>query len=316
MKPDSRAPGRVGALTTAPDRSPGGVALGALGATLSCSTGLRSFERLRGRLERTNFRGRTVSLRGGIGVAVGAVAAGARVGSCAAGPSAPGSSRVAVAALVATMSAGAAGLVDDMDAGAHDGGAPAKGLAGHLGALARGRVTTGVIKIAVIGSGALVSGVLLARHRSAVGARGPCATAVDAATSAVDVAAWANVLNLLDLRPGRALKAAAALSAPLLADRRPSAEAARILAAGVLGTAVAALPEDLMEDTMLGDTGANAVGAVVGTALAAHPSRTVRGLAALVGTALVLASERVSFTRVIARTPALALLDSLGRRPS
>ena len=296
MKPDSRAPGRVGALTTAPDRSPGGVALGALGATLSCSTGLRSFERLRGRLERTNFRGRTVSLRGGIGVAVGAVAAGARVGSCAAGPSAPGSSRVAVAALVATMSAGAAGLVDDMDAGAHDGGAPAKGLAGHLGALARGRVTTGVIKIAVIGSGALVSGVLLARHRSAVGARGPCATAVDAATSAVDVAAWANVLNLL--------------------DRRPSAEAARILAAGVLGTAVAALPEDLMEDTMLGDTGSNALGALVGAALAAHPGRAVRTAAALAGTALILTSERVSFTRVIARTPALALLDSLGRRPS
>ena len=67
---------------------------------------------------------------------------------------------------------------------------------------------------------------------------------------------------------------------------------------------------------MLGDTGANAVGAVVGTALAAHPSRTVRGLAALVGTALVLASERVSFTRVIDRTPVLAALDGLGRRVS
>ena len=158
--------------------------------------------------------------------------------------------------------------------------------------------------------------MLLARHRSAVGARGPCATAVDAATSAVDVAAWANVLNLLDLRPGRALKAAAALSAPLLADRRPSAEAARILAAGVLGTAVAALPEDLMEDTMLGDTGSNALGALVGAALAAHPGRAVRTAAALAGTALILTSERVSFTRVIARTPALALLDSLGRRPS
>ena len=80
--------------------------------------------------------------------------------------------------------------------------------------------------------------------------------------------------------------------------------------------AAAALPEDLMENTMLGDTGANAVGAVVGTALAAHPSRTVRGLAALVGTALVLASERVSFTRVIDRTPVLAALDGLGRRVS
>ena len=38
--------------------------------------------------------------------------------------------------------------------------------------------------------------------------------------------------------------------------------------------------------------------------------------AALAGTALILTSERVSFTRVIARTPALALLASLGRRPS
>ena len=50
--------------------------------------------------------------------------------------------------------------------------------------------------------------------------------------------------------------------------------------------------------------------------LAAHPSRTVRALAALAGTALVLAGERVSFTRVIARTPVLAALDGLGRHAS
>ena len=42
----------------------------------------------------------------------------------------------------------------------------------------------------------------------------------------------------------------------------------------------------------------------------------MRALAALAGTALVLAGERVSFTRVIARTPVLAALDGLGRRPS
>ena len=222
-----------------------------------------------------------------------------------------------MAALVATTAAGAAGLADDLDAGAHDGGTPAKGLAGHLGALARGRVTTGVLKIAVIGSGALVSGVLLARCRGPVsGGRGPVPTAVDAVTSAVTIAAWANVHNLLDLRPGRALKTAALLSGCLLADRREGTEAARTLAAGALGVAVAALPEDLMEDTMLGDTGANAVGALVGTALAAHPGRTVRVLAALAGTALVLASERVSFTRVIAHTPVLAALDGLGRHAS
>lgn len=324
MKRENRAPGRAAApaaladaSTAAPDRSPTGVALHALGATLAWSAGAGSFEGLRPRLERTNFRGRTTSLRGGVGAAAGAVAASARIDRAV-----PGSEAVAVAALVATTTAGVAGLADDLDAGAHDGGAPVKGLTGHLGALARGRVTTGALKVVVIGSGALVSGVLLARYRNrsllgpVAGARGPLAVAVDAATGAAVIAAWANVHNLLDLRPGRALKTAALLSGSLLIDRRRGAGASRALAAGALGIVAAALPEDLLEDTMLGDTGANAVGALVGTALAAHPGRAVRGLAALVGTGLVLASERVSFTRVIAGTPVLAALDGLGRRPS
>ena len=218
------------------------------------------------------------------------------------------------AAVAAAGAAGAAGFIDDLDGGAHDGDPPAKGLMGHLSALARGRVTTGAVKIAVIGSGALVAGVLLARHRGAAAApRRLPATALDAAVSALTIASWADVHNLLDLRPGRALKAAALLTSPLLVDRRPAAAASRALAAGCLGAAAAALPGDLMEETMLGDTGANALGALAGTALAAHPSRLVRAGAAAAGTALVLASERVSFTRVIARTPALAALDAVGR---
>ena len=257
-----------------------------------------------------NFRGRTVSLRGGVGVAAGAVAASAQLGRAL---GAGAGTRPAAAAVAATGAAGAAGLIDDLDGGAHDGDTPAKGLKGHLSALARGRVTTGAVKIAVIGSGALVAGVLLARHRAAAPLRRPAATALDAVVSAVTIASWADVHNLLDLRPGRALKAAALLTAPLLADRRPAAAACRALAAGCLGATAAALPGDLMEETMLGDTGANALGALAGTALAAHPARPVRVAAAAAGTGLVLASERVSFTRVIARTPALAALDAVGR---
>ena len=286
-------------------------ALAALGTTLSWSQGIAKFDAVARRLERVNFRGRTVSLRGGVGVAAGAVAASAQLGRAL---GAGAGTRPAVAAVAATGAAGAAGLIDDLDAGAHDGQTPAKGLKGHLGALARGRVTTGALKIAVIGSGALVAGVLLARHRGAATApRRLPATALDAAVSALTIASWADVHNLLDLRPGRALKAAALLTAPLLADRRRAAAASRALAAGCLGAAAAALPGDLMEETMLGDTGANALGALVGTALAAHPARLVRALSAAAGTGLVLASERVSFTRVIARTPALAALDALGR---
>ena len=296
-----------------PHRPEGAVstALAALGTTLSWSQGIAKFDAVARRLERVNFRGRTVSLRGGVGVAAGAVAASAQLGRAL---GAGAGMRPAAAAVAATGAAGAAGLIDDLDSGAHDGQAPAKGLKGHLSALARGRVTTGAVKIAVIGSGALVAGVLLARHRAAAAPlRRPAATALDAVVSAVTIASWADVHNLLDLRPGRALKAAALLTAPLLADRRRAAAASRALAAGCLGAAAAALPGDLMEETMLGDTGANALGALAGTALAAHPARPVRVAAAAAGTGLVLASERVSFTRVIARTPALAALDAVGR---
>lgn len=251
-------------------------------------------------LGRVNFHGRTVSLRGGLGAAAGAVTAGARLWRACPAPARP-----ALAAVVATAAAGGAGLLDDLDQGAHDGPSPAKGLRGHLRALARGRVTTGVVKVAVIGSGALVGGVLLARGRGG----GLVATAVDAAGSAVVIASWANLLNLLDLRPGRAAKAAVVVCLPLLAG----GGASRLLASGALGTAAATLPEDLMERTMLGDTGANALGALVGTALAAHPCRLLRAVAAGTATALVLASERVSFTQVIESTPLLDALDRCGR---
>ncbi len=88
-----------------------------------------------------------------------------------------------------------------------------------------------------------------------------------------------------------------------------------MLAAGTLGVSLMALPEDLLENTMLGDTGANAIGALLGTALACHPHAVVRAGAALSGVSLILVSEKVSFSRVISDTPVLAALDGLGRRP-
>jgi hypothetical protein len=65
---------------------------------------------------------------------------------------------------------------------------------------------------------------------------------------------------------------------------------------------------------MLGDTGANALGALLGLGA----TRLGRGgrLAVLAGLcALNGASEVVSFTKVIQRTPPLHWLDMLGRRP-
>ena len=75
------------------------------------------------------------------------------------------------------------------------------------------------------------------------------------------------------------------------------------------------LCDDLAGRSMLGDTGANSAGALLGTALVARTGRRGRLLALAVVTVLTLISEKVSFTKVIESTPGLRELDALGRPP-
>ena len=93
------------------------------------------------------------------------------------------------------------------------------------------------------------------------------------------------------------------------------ASAQRLLASGLNAAAITALVEDLQETTMLGDTGANAAGALLGTSLAANDSWKLRLETTLGVVGLILASEKVSFSKVIAANPALNWLDQLWRRP-
>ncbi|NAZ78215.1 hypothetical protein GTQ99_22795, partial [Kineococcus sp. T13] len=124
-----------------------------------------------------------------------------------------------------------------------------------------------------------------------------------------------NLLNLFDLRPGRAAKVAlvAAASLAVGAPGSRGAAAARPPAAGVAGACAAVLPADLAGRSMLGDTGANALGALLGVCALARWGRTGRGAALAVVLALTLASERISFSRVIEAVPLLRELDRLGR---
>jgi UDP-N-acetylmuramyl pentapeptide phosphotransferase/UDP-N-acetylglucosamine-1-phosphate transferase len=236
---------------------------------------------------RTNYAGRPVTLLGGPALALAATA------SAVAG--APAGSRAA-AALVGTVS-GLVGGYDDL-AGARPEQARDKGLAGHLRALRAGRVSAGAVKVAGIGAAAAAAALLTRRNRALT----------DAVLTTGLVAGTANLVNLLDLRPGRAAKAAALAAAAGLGS--PSGA----LVAGPLGASLAVLPDDLGERVMLGDCGANAVGALLGLRLAAVPGRAARAGALAVVVGLTLASERVSFTRVIEATPVLRELDRLGRR--
>jgi Glycosyl transferase family 2 len=152
---------------------------------------------------------------------------------------------------------------------------PERGFRAHLAAWK----TTGVVKLLGIPAYALL------RTRSCSGA--------------LLVGLAANALNQLDTRPGRALKAYIA---------------AAVVVDAPLGIAVLLLPYDLREMTMLGDAGANALGALLG--LKSVDRLTGRGrwlaIGALAG--LTIVGERTSLGRLIERAPGLALLDSLGRR--
>ena len=253
-----------------------------------------------GELHRTNFHGRTVTLAGGPALALGATV-GATVG-------AP-STAVAAAALTAGAAAGAVGFYDDV-AGNRPEQKTAKGFRGHLGALREGRVTSGLVKIGGVGAAGLAAAILLSADRGVQARRrgGAVRATADVLLGAGVIAGTANLVNLLDLRPGRALKAGALIGAPLTLGRGGG------VAAGALGAGAALLPSDLGEEIMLGDAGANALGALLGVALAAKTGTRGRAAALAVLAGLTAASERVSFTKVIQDTPWLRTLDELGRK--
>lgn len=243
--------------------------------------------------DRTNHAGRTVTLLEGPAYAVGAAGASALLG---AGPG---------PVVAAVASAGLGGL-DDLA-----GDSSSKGLKGHLSALARGEVTTGAVKIVGLGITGLVSAALIdraSRAADATGARG-IPGAVDTLVGGAVIAGTANLLNLLDLRPGRALKATILLGALTATSPRSGAAAG-----AAAGAAVGLLGPDLSGEAMLGDTGANSAGALLGAALVQRTGRRGRWVALGALTALTLASEKVSFTQVIESTPVLRQLDALGRR--
>lgn len=230
------------------------------------------------RWSRLNHRGDEVSLLEGVWAVVGS-----------------GLPLVALDPSAATVAfgAGATGAFDDLHPDA-----TRKGLRGHLGALRRGEVSPGTIKIVgLCGTAALGSWV--------GGRRNPLDIGLDAAV----VAGSANMANLLDLRPGRCLKVIVGVGVPLAwgygASRGPAA-------ASAVGASLVLLPCDLRGTTMLGDTGANALGALLGHS-SAGGSRRSRLVVLAVLTAATLVSERVSFSAVIDANPFVRAIDQWGR---
>lgn len=192
------------------------------------------------------------------------------------------------------LGVGALGLIDDV-LGAGD----ERGWRGHARAAAEGGFSPGLLKAA--GAAGLALFVL---------AGSSLETAEYLLAAALLVLAT-NFFNLLDLRPGRSIKALVLLGAGLTLG---TLEFDPLWTLGLfLGPLLVLLPVDLRERGMLGDTGSNLAGAVAGLWLVLSLGTTGQLIAlALIGTATIYGEFR-SISRLIDRTPGLRHLDSLGR---
>jgi Glycosyl transferase family 4 len=185
-----------------------------------------------------------------------------------------------------------AGLHDDYHAG------QVRGLRGHVRELAGGRVTSAIVKLVVIVGAATWAAASLGDGLARVLLGIPV------------IAGSANLWNLLDVRPGRALKwfLLAALVLVLWYVRYDD-----LLLGAAIGSAAALVIFDLRERAMLGDAGSNVLGFIIGIAL--FRLLPTWGLGIALGVILVLhaLAETVTLSRIIEAIPPMRWFDGLGR---
>jgi UDP-N-acetylmuramyl pentapeptide phosphotransferase/UDP-N-acetylglucosamine-1-phosphate transferase len=242
--------------------------------------------------QRTNFRGNPIITAGGVVAILAVVAVEALLTLTSVGEPEPSPRRLV---LSATIAFGALGLLDDLR-----GDGSVSGFTGHLRSLARGEVTTGAVKLLGGGVVALALGWSIERSFAVA--------VLDGAL----IALVANVANLLDRAPGRTTK----VTALVFAAFALGTGATELFAtAVVVGAGLALLVPELRERVMLGDTGANVLGAALGVGIAVTASVPSKVAVTVIALGLNALSEVVSYSSLIERTPPLRAFDRLGRQP-
>ena len=186
-----------------------------------------------------------------------------------------------------------AGILDDII-----GNRDVSGLKGHFKSLFKGKLTTGGFKALFGGFIGIVISIAISKN------------IYDIVINTLIIALSTNLMNLLDLRPGRAIKGYLVISLVLLFTL---GEYTRNLLLLILPNVVAYFNQDLKAKAMMGDTGSNVLGISIGILFVMGYSLKVRLIWLAFLIFIHILTEKYSLTKIIENNKFLNFIDKLGR---
>ena len=196
--------------------------------------------------------------------------------------------------MLAVITVSLLGFIDDMP-GQRD----SLGFKGHFGALFKGRLTTGGLK--ALGGGLLAFMIAISLDRSWT----------DILLNTLVIALSTNLMNLFDLRPGRAVKAYMVFL--LIITVLALGQINWLIIAPLTGAVLYYSRADLQGKVMMGDAGSNVLGITLGYLCAVSLSLPLRLVVFIFLVAIHLYTEKYSITNTIDRNQLLKRLDEWGR---
>lgn len=186
-----------------------------------------------------------------------------------------------------------AGVLDDII-----GNRDVSGLKGHFRSLLKGSLTTGGFKALFGGFVGIIISIAVSKN---IG---------DIIINTLIIALSTNLMNLLDLRPGRAIKVYLTISTVLFLTLTGYVKSLILL---IVPNVLAYFNYDLKARAMMGDTGSNVLGISIGMLVIMGYSMKVR-IGWLVFLVLIhILTEKYSLTKIIEKNKFLNFIDKLGR---
>ncbi len=187
-----------------------------------------------------------------------------------------------------------AGLIDDII-----GNKNVSGLRGHFNSFFKGKLTSGILKAFIGVVTALIISLFLFDSLT------------EFLLDTLIMVLFTNLLNLFDLRPGRAIKIYLFLGIIFLLIGL--AGFSQLILYSIIGFCIGYLPQDLRAKSMMGDTGSNALGMSLGIISVINFSIILKYLLLFILILIHSITEKYSISKIIENNTILDYIDQLGR---